>query len=100
MAIRRWLGDALLNAGLVTREQLDEAVAMQNTTGQKLGQTLVSLGYLSDSALLRTLCDEAGIPFLDDAEVRPEPDAIALVPVEMARQHTAVPLKLESRHLV
>jgi hypothetical protein len=62
MAVRRWLGDTLLNAGLVTRQQLDEALAVQNTTGQKLGQTLVSLGYISDTALLQTLCADAGIP--------------------------------------
>jgi type IV pilus assembly protein PilB len=100
MAVRRWLGDTLLNAGLVTRQQLDEALAVQNTTGQKLGQTLVSLGYITDTALLETLCADAGIPFLSAAEVRPQPDAVALIPIELARSHAVVPLKLESRHLV
>jgi type IV pilus assembly protein PilB len=100
MAVRRWLGDTLLNAGLVTRQQLDEALAVQNTTGQKLGQTLVSLGYITDTALLETLCADAGIPFLTEAEVRPQPDAVALIPIELARSHAVVPLKLESRHLV
>src|SRR5688572_8539690 len=100
MAVRRWLGDTLLNAGLVTRQQLDEALAVQNTTGQKLGQTLVSLGYLTDSSLLQTLCADAGIPFLSDAEVQPQPDAVALIPLELARSHSVVPLSLESRHLV
>ena len=100
MAVRRWLGDTLLNAGLVTRQQLDEALAVQNTTGQKLGQTLVSLGYISDTALLQTLCSDAGIPFLTEAEIKPAPDAVALIPVELARSHAVVPLKLESRHLV
>src|SRR5688572_22625927 len=100
MAVRRWLGDTLLNAGLVTRQQLDEALAAQNTTGQKLGQTLVSLGYLSEATLLQTLCSDAGIPFLDENELQAQPDAVALIPAELARQHLVVPLKLESRHLV
>ena len=100
MAVRRWLGDTLLNAGLVTRQQLDEALAVQNTTGQKLGQTLVSLGYVSDAALLQTLCTDAGIPFLTDAELKPAQDAVALIPLDLARSHAVVPLKLESRHLV
>ena len=100
MAIRRWIGDALLSAGLVTREQLDEAATAQHTTGQKLGQTLVSLGYLDEYALLKTLCDDAGIPFLDDTEIVPDRDVIALVPVELCRQHGAVPLRIEGRHLV
>ena len=100
MAVRRWLGDTLLNAGLVTRQQLDEALAVQNTTGQKLGQTLVSLGYLSDTALLQTLCADAGIPFLSESEIHPDAAAVALIPVDLARQHVVVPLKLESRHVV
>jgi type IV pilus assembly protein PilB len=100
MAVRRWLGDTLLNAGLVTRQQLDEALAVQNTTGQKLGQTLVSLGYITDTALLQTLCADAGIPFLNNEEIKPQPDAVALIPLELARTHAVVPLRLESRHLV
>ena len=100
MAVRRWLGDTLLNAGLVTRQQLDEALAVQNTTGQKLGQTLVSLGYLTDASLLQTLCADAGIPYLTDDELQPQYDAASLIPIELARTHAAVPLKLESRHLV
>ena len=100
MAVRRWLGDTLLNAGLVTRQQLDEALAVQNSTGQKLGQALVSLGYLSDTALLETLCADAGIPYLNESELQPQPDAVALIPADLARQHSIVPLKLESRHLV
>jgi type II secretory ATPase GspE/PulE/Tfp pilus assembly ATPase PilB-like protein len=100
MAVRRWLGDTLLNAGLVTRQQLDEALAVQNATGQKLGQTLVSLGYITDTALLQTLCSDAGIPFLTESEIKPAPDAVALIPLELARSHAVVPLKLESRHLV
>jgi type IV pilus assembly protein PilB len=100
MAVRRWLGDTLLNAGLVTRQQLDEALAVQNTTGQKLGQTLVSLGYLTDASLLQTLCADAGIPYLTDDELLPQYDAASLIPIELARAHAVVPLKLESRHLV
>jgi type IV pilus assembly protein PilB len=100
MAVRRWLGDTLLNAGLVTRQQLDEALAVQNSTGQKLGQALVSLGYLSDNVLLQTLCADAGIPYLNETELQPQPDAVALIPAELARQHSVVPLKVESRHLL
>jgi type IV pilus assembly protein PilB len=100
MAGRRWLGDTLVNAGLVTRAQLDEALAIQNSTGQKLGQALVSLGYLTDAALLETLCADAGIPFLSDAHVRPERSAVEVIPVELARQHVALPLKIESRHVI
>lgn len=100
MAVRRWLGDTLLNAGLVNKQQLDEALAMQSSTGQKLGQALVSLGYLTETQLLQTLCADAGIPFVTEAEIQPDASAIALIPLDLARTHVVVPMKVESRHLV
>jgi type IV pilus assembly protein PilB len=100
MSVRRWLGDTLLNAGLVTKQQLDEALAIQNKTGEKLGTVLVELGFVDETDLLRTLCADAGIPFLAPAELLPQPDALALLPLDAARTHVALPIKLESRHLV
>jgi type II secretory ATPase GspE/PulE/Tfp pilus assembly ATPase PilB-like protein len=100
MAVRRWLGDTLLNAGLVNKQQLDEALAIQNKGGEKLGAVLISLGFISETDLLRTLSADAGIPFLAEPELLPEPDAIALLPLDMARSHAAIPVKIDGRHVV
>jgi len=100
MAVRRSLGDALLSAGLVTQEQLSEALAVQNRSGEKLGNVLVQLGYISGADLLRTLCADAGIPFLADSEIQPQPEAVQLLSLELARSHATVPIKLQSRHVV
>jgi type IV pilus assembly protein PilB len=100
MAVRRWLGDTLLNAGLVTKQQLDEALAIQSKNGEKLGTALVNLGFISETDLLRTLSADAGIPFLAEPEVQPQQDAIALLPLDMARSHAAIPLKVDGRHVV
>jgi len=100
MAVRRSLGDSLINAGLVTKHQVDEALAIQAKTGEKLGNVLVQLGMISETDLLRTLSADAGIPFLTEQDLAPQADAVALLPVDLARQHVAVPLKIESRHVV
>ena len=100
MAVRRWLGDTLLSAGLVTRPQLDEAVAIQNSTGQRLGQALVSLGHISPAALLQVLCSEAGIPYLNESALHPQADVVGLFPADLAQAHAAVPLRIEGRHLI
>lgn len=100
MAVRRWLGDTLLDAGLLTKPQLDEALAIQRKTGDKLGAVLVDLGMISETDLLRTLSDAAGIPFLADLASAPQPDAVALLPVDLARTHLAVPVNIDGRHVV
>ena len=100
MAVRRWLGDTLLNAGLVTKAQLDEALAIQAKSGDKLGSVLVDLGVITETDLLRTLSDAAGIPFLAELEAPPQPDAIALLSPELARTHVAIPINIDGRHVV
>jgi type II secretory ATPase GspE/PulE/Tfp pilus assembly ATPase PilB-like protein len=100
MAVRRWLGDALLNAGLVTKAQLDEALAVQAKSGDKIGTVLVDLGIITETDLLRTLSEAAGIPFVSELDLQPEAGAVALLQAELARQHVAVPLKLDGRHVV
>lgn len=52
------LGDLLLNSGLITREQLDLALAEQAQTGGKLGEVLVRRGTVSAVALYRKLAEQ------------------------------------------
>src|SRR5207244_8269843 len=48
------LGDMLLSSGVVTREQLEQALALQRTSpGRRIGELLTSLGLLSPDALRR-----------------------------------------------
>jgi len=100
MAARPRLGETLLSAGLVTSAQLDEALRLQLSRGERLGKILVGLGYLSDEDLVRILCKDAGIPFLAAHELQPQADAAALLPERLARQHHVLPLRLDGRVLV
>lgn len=46
---RRRLGDLLVDAGMIyTEEQLDKALGVQKKTGERLGRTLINLGYISE----------------------------------------------------
>ncbi|NSW84201.1 MAG: hypothetical protein HPY90_13180 [Syntrophothermus sp.] len=57
-ARRQLLGERLVQAGLITREQLGKALREQMRTGELLGQVLIRLGMLSEEQLNRVL--EAG----------------------------------------
>ena len=63
-------GDLLLKLALVTEGQLKEALALQSLTGQRVGEALVSLGYVNREQLQRALLEALGLP-VDDLLARP-----------------------------
>lgn len=53
--VRRMLGDLLIQAGRITSEELDRAIAEQKRSGKKLGEVLVRQGLLTERELQRVL---------------------------------------------
>ncbi|MBI2380312.1 MAG: Flp pilus assembly complex ATPase component TadA [Gammaproteobacteria bacterium] len=62
------LGDMLVSAGVITAEQLGDALAAQKQTGRKLGATLITLGMLTEDRLLEFLAQQFKLPLLDLAQ--------------------------------
>jgi len=62
MALKLRLGERLVQAGLLTPQQLEKGLQVHAATGDQIGRTLVKLGYLDEDSLVRTLCADAGIP--------------------------------------
>jgi chromosome segregation ATPase len=57
----RPLGALLVEKGLLTAEELEDALAAQQTTGKRLGQILVDRGHVSGPALTNALAEQFGI---------------------------------------
>jgi uncharacterized coiled-coil protein SlyX len=55
---KRRLGDIIVERGLITAEQLDEALAEQRESGAKLGEVLVALGFLTRVALAGVITEQ------------------------------------------
>jgi len=56
------IGDLLINLGLITPEQLQEALRKQKEEGGKLGTILVNMGSITETALINTLTIQMGVP--------------------------------------
>ena len=65
------LGELLTNLGLVTPEQVREALQEQKVTRKKIGQILVEKGFLTDNALISALNMQLGVP-----KITPHPSLI------------------------
>lgn len=57
-----YLGEIMLNLGLVTEEQIEEALEIQKLEEKRLGKVLVEHGFVSESNLVDTLSTQLGIP--------------------------------------
>ena len=86
------LGEVLVQAGLIDDSQLEAAVGEQSRWGNRLGETLVQLGYVTEPELVRTLSRHYGIPGVHLEGKQIEPDVLALLPVEVAEEYRCLPL--------
>jgi type IV pilus assembly protein PilB len=100
MSRRIRLGESLVEAGLINAAQLDEALARKTTTGERIGEALVALGYITERDLIRTLAKDADIPFLESNELRVDSTVVPLVTAAAARANNLVPLRADGRALV
>src|SRR5687768_12934107 len=100
MAPRARIGERLIQAGLINKQQLEKGLQVHAATGEQLGKTLVKLGYLDDDSLVRTLCADAGIPYVTMQDVALDPAAIASLPANIAAKYAALPLRNDNGRLL
>ena len=88
--LKKRLGDLLVEDGIVTEEQLQQALAEQRKSGRKLGATLQSLGFLSEDDMLGFLSRQLGIPLIDINQLRIDSNVVSLLPEVHARRLRAL----------
>jgi type IV pilus assembly protein PilB len=87
------LGDHLLDRHLITQSQLDQALAEQRESGQKLGNVLVSIGALDELVLADVLGSFFGLVSLNLRRENIDPDALLLISESVARENLVVPIR-------
>lgn len=96
--LKKRIGKILLEAGLITEDQLQEAVESQD--GRSLVRTLVELGYASEEDIAKAVAKATNLPYLKLSEYKINPAAVALIPEDMARRYELVPIDIEDNKLV
>ncbi|CUA80934.1 GspE/PulE family protein [Anoxybacillus suryakundensis] len=95
---RKRLGDLLIEAGLITKEQLEETLK-EKAPGQKLGDALLQRGYITEQQLIEVLEFQLGIPHVSLYRYPIDPKLTNLVPKEFAKRNMLIPLKQEGDRL-
>ena len=96
------LGTRLLELKLITNEQLNAALQVQNTDSRRhLGEILFDLGLVSKRQLDQVLCEKLGIPLIELAQFKIEPEVLRLLPEDLVRQSGVLPLcRIEGKLVV
>jgi hypothetical protein len=90
----RRMGEILVDAGLITREQLDQALEIQYQAPQrKLGSILVEEGFTGEEVIPQVLARQLRIPYLRLKEGAFDPIAVALITGRLAARHACIPLR-------
>ncbi|WP_328379764.1 GspE/PulE family protein [Streptomyces sp. NBC_00440] len=79
------IGELLVQRGLLTPAQVDEALLQQSTSGKRLGTLLVELGMVDERSLIEALSVQLDVPVADLHQSEPDPEAAARVPEALAR---------------
>ena len=94
------LGESLVQMQIITAEQLLDAQKNQQEHGGKLGEILVSMGFIRVEELATFLSIMWNVPLIDLKTHIVQPEALALIPEDMARKHTLIPLNIVGDSLV
>lgn len=86
------LGQQLLSANLIDAEELEEALRLQSENGEKLGETLLELGFASDEQLLPFIEAQLGVAGVRLREGLLDPIAVRLLPRGLAESLAALAL--------
>jgi len=94
------LGQMLLQAGLITREQLELALKQQRAEGGRLGYNLVKLKAISEADLNENLAKQHRVESINLDEMAIDGEIVRLVPPEVAKRYEVVPISREGKVLV
>jgi type IV pilus assembly protein PilB len=93
------IGESLVEKGIITRKQLDDALQEQKGSGAFLGSILAKRKYASEHVIAKALSEELGLAFMDLSKYPVEPAAIKLVPESVCRKYTLIPVYQAGRNL-
>jgi type IV pilus assembly protein PilB len=94
------LSDVLLEEGLVTEQQLEQAAVEQDRLGRSLGRVLIDLGLVKEADLVAALARQVGLDYVDLGDHQIDPAAASLVSDQVARRYRVLPIGFEDSRLV
>jgi type IV pilus assembly protein PilB len=89
---RKKIGDLLVEKGFITPAQLENGIKNQAVSGKRIGEYFLEQGLITDEQLTDTMAERLAIPRVTLGMMVIDPSALQIVPVELARRYTLIPI--------
>ena len=86
------LGQILIASGVITEEQLKEALTLQKKSGGRIGTNLIKLGYITEDKLATFLSKQYGMSAINLSDYKIDPSILKLIPADMAKKYMMMPV--------
>lgn len=93
----RRIGDILIEDGLITKQQLEQALNESRATGMPIGAVMVKLGYVTDVDLGKSLAKLHGLQYLDTQQLDLTPEVMSLLPRDFIMRNMVVPISVDHK---
>jgi type IV pilus assembly protein PilB len=97
--VRKKIGECLIQAGLITEDDLQNALTEHKRTGERLGVVLVRMNLATEKQIAKALAFQLGFPYVNLAENPPDTSAVILIPKDVALKRVCVAIGLEKNLL-
>jgi type IV pilus assembly protein PilB len=91
---KKRVGELLSKEGYISSTQLEEAIKYQEKNPGRLGSILVRLGYVDEETIVKVLSRLNNYPIAFLPKLKPDPEAIKILPFDTAKNFMAFPIKL------
>jgi general secretion pathway protein E len=90
----------LLERGLITREQLDQAASEQRASGERLDRAIVRLGLVGRREVLEVIGEQLAMPVVDIGSMSIDPEVIASLPARVVFKQQVAPVERRDGTLI
>jgi len=90
--INKQLGELLFERGIISQDQLGQALNLQRIKGGLIGEILVELGFAKEEDIAQSLTAQYGFPYLPLSNYDVNPEITNIIPGRVARQYLLVPI--------
>ncbi len=97
--MRKKMGECLIQAGLISADDLEHALVEHKRTRERLGVVLVRMNFATEKQIAVALAMQLGFPYVSLAENPPDPSAVILVPQGVAQKRVCIAVSLEKNLL-